>query len=177
VSIKSGPAHHTYGTRFVPVGQRSGSVPRGAARNTHRISADAASYPESFGYDEPTRTLHVGSGAFAPVSPEVWRFSVSGLEVVKSWLSYRMESGAGRTSSDLDNIRPESWTSELTRELLHLLWVLEATVDVFPEVENLLASVVAGPVFHASELPQPTPAQRRPPRADDDDDEDEPTLL
>jgi len=168
---------HTYGTRFAPAGQHSGRIPRGTARNTRRISADAASYPESFGYDEPTRTLHVGSGAFAPVPPEVWRFSVSGLEVVKSWLSYRMKSGAGRTSSDLDKIRPESWTSDLTRELLYLLWVLEATVSMLPGLESLLASIVAAPVFHANELPRPSPEQRRPPRTDGDDAEDEPGLL
>jgi hypothetical protein len=168
---------HTYGARFRPAGERNGVVPRGTARNTRRISADPASYPETFGYDEPIRTLHVGSGAFAPVLPELWRFSVSGLEVLKSWLSYRMKAGAGRTSSDLDKIRPESWTSELTRELLYLLWILEATVAIYPDLEKHLAAVIAGPVFTADDLPKPSDAERLPPKAGADEEHGHPTLL
>lgn len=66
-----------------------------------------------------------------------------GIAVVRSWLSYRMRSGAGRKSSPLDDIRPERWTSQLTEELRELLWVLEATVAMFPALAELLESVVA----------------------------------
>jgi hypothetical protein len=58
-----------------------------------------------------------------------------------------MRSGAGRKSSPLDDIRPERWTSQLTEELLELLWVLEATVAMFPALAELLESVVAGETF------------------------------
>ena len=119
---------HTYGERF------GGSVLRGEARNAVAVPNAPEDYPNDFSYDPQTRTLHVGAGEFAPVSPEVWAFSVSGLTVVKSWLGYRMRERAGRSSSELDKIRPERWTAEFTRELLELLWVLEATVAVWPEL-------------------------------------------
>ena len=37
--------------------------------------------------------------------PDVWGFSVSGFQVVKSWLGYRMREGTGRRSSSLHEIR------------------------------------------------------------------------
>ena len=60
---------------------------------------------------------------------EVWRYSVSGLQVVKSWLNYRKLNRAGKKSSPLDDIRPEQW--DFTEELLEMLWVLEETICVF----------------------------------------------
>ena len=148
---------HTYGERF------GGSVLRGKARNAVAVPGTPEAYPNDFSYDPQTKTLHVGAGAFAPVSPEVWGFSVSGLSVVKSWLGYRMRERAGRSSSELDKIRPERWTVEFTRELLELLWVLEATVAAWPELAEKLAAVVSGEVFSASDLPEPTDAERKAP--------------
>jgi hypothetical protein len=144
---------HTYGTRFVPGGERPGVVPQGRARAIIAVPDTAADYPERFSYDEPSQTVHVGNGAFGPVAPEVWSFSVSGFEVVRSWLAYRMKDGAGRRSSPLDDIRPERWAPAFTEEFLELLWVLEATIATYPALESLLGRVVAGPVFAASELP------------------------
>ena len=86
---------HTYGERFVPDGEQQGRVPSGAARCIKAVPVDADGYPESFTYNDTTRTLHVGSGEFAPVTPDIYEFEVSGLKVVQSWLSYRMKSGAG----------------------------------------------------------------------------------
>lgn len=154
---------HTYGERFIPKGEEPGSVPQGNARNTGMIPDTSEAYPESFSYEPGTRTLHVGEGSFAPVSKEVWGFSVSGLEVVKSWLSYRMKAGAGRKSSPLDDIRPERWTSTMTKELLELIWVLEATVTLFPEMEALLDEIVTSELFAAIDLPEPTDEERKPP--------------
>jgi len=156
---------HTYGARFVPEGERLGTVPQASARAIAAVPDTAADYPERFSYDEPSQTIHVGGGSFGPVSPEVWRFSVSGLEVVRSWLAYRMKGGAGRTSSPLDKIRPERWTPTFTTELLELLWVLEATVATYPALESLLARIVAGPCFLAADLPTPTDAERAAPAA------------
>ena len=138
---------HTYGERFVTPEQPCGRVPRGTARCVKRIPADADRYPETFAYDENTETLHVGSGQFAPVSPTVFSYSVSGLDVVQSWLSYRMKGGAGRTSSPLDDIRPSRWTAEATTELLTLLWVLEATTACFSEQQALLDSLIEADCF------------------------------
>ncbi len=153
---------HTYGERLG--GERfGGSVPRGEARNTVAVPNAPEAYPNDFSYDPESKTLHVGAGEFGPVSPEVWAFSVSGLSVVKSWLGYRMRERAGRSSSDLDKIRPERWTAELTRELLELLWVLEATVAAWPELSEKLAAVVSGEVFAAADFPIPTDAERKAP--------------
>jgi hypothetical protein len=152
---------HTYGERLVPPGVRRGELPRGAARCTVAVPEDTNSYPENFRYDANKITLHVGAGQFAPVSNEVYDFEVSGLKVVQSWLKYRMKAGAGRRSSSLDRIRPERWTSESTTELLELLWVLEATIEGYPDQSALLEAVVAGPLFLADEVPEAAASARR----------------
>jgi len=155
---------HTYGERFVPHGKTRGQVPQGKARCTRPVPAGTAAYPEKYEYDEATKTLHVGDGAFAPVGPEVYEFEVSGLKVVQSWLGYRMKEPKGKRSSPLDDINPERWPSEFTTELLELLWVLEATLAEYPAQAKLLEAVTAGPLFTADELPPVPEAMRKPPK-------------
>ncbi len=107
--------------------------------------------------------MHVGEGTFGPVSKALRGFSVSGLDVLGSWLDYRMKDGAGRRSSDLDKIRPATWPAEFTEELLKVIWILERTVELGPELDSLLDEIVAGPVFLAADLPEPTEAERQAP--------------
>ena len=76
-----------------------------------------------------------------------------------------MKSGAGRKSSPLDDIRPARWTSAFTTEMLELLWVLEATVAVYPGQDSLLKAVTDGECLQADELPPVPEGMRRPPRA------------
>ncbi len=156
---------HTYGERFVPEGKPRGQVPPGAARCTVAVPGDTEGYPETFAYNDETVTLHVGAGEFAPVTPELFAFEVSGLKVVQSWLKYRMKKGAGKKSSPLDDIRPTRWTSQFTTELLELLWVLEGTLAVYPEQAQLLEEVIAGDCFHADELPEVPDEMRKPPKS------------
>jgi len=144
---------------------RATSVPSGAAKCTKAVPGHADGYPEDFDYNETTRTLRVGEGEFVPVAPEVFAFEVSGLKVVQSWLKYRMKKGAGKKSSPLDDIRPERWTSQFTTELLELLWVLEATVEGYPEQAQLLEAVIEGDCFQADELPAVPEEMRKPPAA------------
>ena len=153
---------HTYGTRLVPKGKKRGHVPPGTAKCIKAVPDHADRYPLSFEYNDDTQNLHVGDGEFAPVSPEVYDFNVSGLKVVQSWLNYRMKKGAGKKSSPLDDIRPERWTSKFTTELLELLWVLEATIAIYPEQAKLLKAVVAGECFQAEELPEVPETMRKP---------------
>ena len=80
-----------------------------------------------------------------------------------------MKGGAGRSSSPLDEIRPQRWTSEMSQELLELLWVLEATVAVFPELKQTLEAVIVGELFRAGELPQPTLDERKPPSNEEEE--------
>ena len=154
---------HTYGERFVPTGMPSGQVQPGSTRCVAAVPSEATAYPESFSYDDDSQTLQVGSGRFAPVRPEVFEFEVSGLNVVKSWLGYRMKRGSGRKSSPLNDIRPSSWTASFTAELLELLWVLEATVTAYPQQAKLLAEIVSGDCFSSGELPTVPPEARTPP--------------
>ena len=156
---------HTYGERFVPEGEQHGSVPSGAARSITSVPVDVDGYPSEFTHNAATHTLHIGEGTFAPVAPEVYEFEVSGLKVVQSWLNYRMRNGAGRKSSPLDDIRPVRWTSAFTTELLDLLWVLEATVALYPEQERLLKAVVESACFQTDDLPPVPDDRRKPPRA------------
>lgn len=51
----------------------------------------------------------------------------------------------------------------MSEEFLELLWVLEATLAMEPELEKALDKVVAGPCFVAAELPTPEPSERKPP--------------
>jgi hypothetical protein len=154
---------HTYGERFVPPRRRRGEIPQGRVRCRQGIPTTAAGYPETFSHDSTPQTLRVGDGVFSPVSDAVFNFSVSGLKVVESWLAYRMKAGAGRSSSPLDEIRPEQWTAAMTQELLELLWVLEATVEMQPDLKTVFDAVLAGPTFRASDLPLPTAAEHQPP--------------
>ena len=155
---------HTYCQRFTGPGRGYGTVPQGTARCEKSVGETLADYPQGFEYHEATRTLLVGAGRFAPVHPRVWEFSVSGFKVVQSWLSYRMRDGAGRRSSPLDDIRPARWTAQFTNELLELLWTLEATIDHYPALVDLLEAITAGPTFTADELPKPTNQQRQAPK-------------
>lgn len=158
---------HTYGERFVPAGQKPGRIPGGLAKCLKAIPGSAEGYPEDFSYT-PGATpdagvLRVGTGEFGPVSTAVWEFSVSGYEVVKGWLGFRMKERSGKKSSPLDDIRPAAWTATLTQELLELLWVLEATVNEQPAADSLLAEIIAGPLFVAADLPSPNPEEREAP--------------
>ena len=135
------------------------AVPQGEARCTKPVSLDE--YPAGFHYNIGTKALRVGDGEFAPVDSAVWSYSVSGLQVVKSWLGYRKLVPSGRKSSDLDKIRPERWT--FGEELLELLWLLEATIALEPQGVTLIDEVCASPLFTAKELPIPTADERKPP--------------
>ncbi|MDE2241669.1 MAG: hypothetical protein KGK01_04250, partial [Bradyrhizobium sp.] len=151
---------HTYAERFQSEGQGD-EVPKGKATTIKGVSADSAHYPSEYDYNHVTREIILGDGRFGPVEPAVWDFEVSGLKVVQSWLAYRMKKRAGKKSSPLDDIRPEHWTARMSDELLELLWVLEATLAMEPELEKTLDKVAAGPCFTAGELPTPKANERK----------------
>ncbi len=159
---------HTYAERFRGDGQGE-EVKQGNATTIKGVSSEKAHYPVEYNYNLATREITVGDGCFGPVAPEVWNFEVSGLAVVQSWLGYRMKKRAGKKSSPLDDIRPERWTPKMSDEFLELLWVLEATLAMEPELEGALDTVVASPCFTAAELPTPEPSERKPPGSEEED--------
>ena len=156
---------HTYGEKFVPADRTPGTVPPGSALNVRAVPTAPEQYPETYRYDAETATVFVGLGEFAPVRAEIWNFDVSGLSVLRSWLAYRMRSGAGKRSSPLDDIRPTSWTAEMNEELLKLLWILEATVALQPDLDQNLAAVLASPLLLATDFSEPSEQERLPPPA------------
>ena len=150
---------HTYAERFRG-DDRGGEVPRGQATSIRGVASDPATYPSEFGYVPDKQEITVGDGRFGPVSAEVWEFEVSGLKVVQSWLGYRMKKRKGKKSSRLDDIRPERWTPRMSDELLELLWVLEASLAMEPELRDALDQVVTGACFTGADLPHPQPRER-----------------
>ena len=52
----------------------------------------------------------------------------------------------------------------MTTELLELLWVLETTLEIYPEQSELLERIVAGECFLHSELSQVPARMRVPPQ-------------
>ena len=162
---------HTFGERMVPPSGQPGQVPQGEAQLVQAIPETEAGYPADYAYDPETQILRVGAGIIAPVAPEVFDFSVSGFQVVRSWLDYRKRGGAGRRSSELDHIEPQTWDAALNDELLKLLWVLERTVALYPELEEHISEVVAGPLFTAVDFQVPTEEERAAPEREPDTDE------
>ena len=84
---------------------------------------------------------------------------------MQSWLKYRMKNGAGKNSSPLNHIHPSCWTGQFTTELLELLWVLEATVEGYPEQARLLEEVINSDLFHSVEFPFVPEDMRHPSKA------------
>lgn len=119
-------------------------------------------------YDANLMTLTIGDGVVAGVRADVWAYAVSGMPVVKKWLGWRTAAGAGRARRarhDLDEIRPTAWPAAWSDELLDLLRVLTATLDLHPSQAALLDEILAGPRLSADEMPRPDPDERREPRA------------
>lgn len=154
---------HTYGERFTD-GHVSGRMTSGKAKLISTIASTPEAYPEDFDYNEYSSTLRVGTGEISPVDSKVYNYSISGYEVLPNFLSHRMKDGSGRTSSPLDKVRPSQWTRPMTDELLELIWILEATVGTEPEIAAFVENVVAGELFTANELPQPTAEECDPPK-------------
>ena len=148
---------HTWGERFAP--KKEANLPDGRAVEVVAVSG----MPETFQYDPESEELTVGTGIFAPVSPAVLGFEVSGLRVLPSWLRYRMKIRKGKKSSELDLIRPKRWTQ--SKELLLLLSILEHTIEVTPRAAELLDQIVNAPLVPTGDLPTPTPAERKPPKS------------
>lgn len=151
---------HTYGERFTDGDDVAEEIPTGTAVYAKRISA--ASYPATFSYNPTTQTLTVGEGEFTGVSPAVWAYSVSGLNVVDSWLGYRMKKRAGKSSgSPLDSLRPAVWPDLEGKELLNLLSIIEHTIGTHDEGAKLLDRVVTSELMYAKDLPTPSNEERQ----------------
>ncbi|MGW8551609.1 type ISP restriction/modification enzyme [Streptomyces tubercidicus] len=162
----------TYGELYVAAegGRPKANVcfPQGDPRRVRYQHAVGQELPVEIRYAEMTETLHLGSGQFGPVPPEVWAYDVGGMQIVKKWFGYRKANPNSRKTSPLDDIHAESWPTEWSAELMELLSVLRRLVELEPAQQMLLERVVAGSVVSQPDLTKagvlPVNAKARKPR-------------
>jgi hypothetical protein len=156
---------HTYGERLSNAKDRpKGKIPNGSAKCIVAVSESEDKYPNEYSYNDVNQTVTVGEGKFAPVSHNIWEFEVSGFKVVQSWLGYRMRERKGKKSSTLDDIHPQTWTYDFTKEFLELLWVLEKTIERFSDQKIIFDRILESDLFKVSELPTVPKALRSGPK-------------
>jgi hypothetical protein len=109
------------------------------------IPNTVAKYPDDdIAYDPATLTLSIGEGRIAPVSQAVIDYEINGMNILRKWYGYRRRTRpqARGEQSALDDIRPTTWPSEYTTDLLELLRVLTLVTDLEPAQAELLNRVV-----------------------------------
>jgi hypothetical protein len=156
---------HCYGERLVdPAGGRPKGPPRLPKESAPFIPAAGAipgapePLPDTMDYDPASRRLKIGKGYVENVSPEMWAYEVSGMNVLRQWFSYRRRDrsrpiiGDRRPPSPLDQIQPDHWLPEYTSDLLDLLNVLGRLIALEPRQADLLERVCAGKLRKADEL-------------------------
>ncbi|MGG6295536.1 type ISP restriction/modification enzyme [Leptolyngbya sp. AN02str] len=155
---------HTFGERFIDPNSNRPNAPRIPGDAAPRIpikgaiSQDSGEMPDTIEYDKTNHRLLVGNGYVERVSPQVWKYEVSGKQVLRQWFSYRKANrerpiiGNRRQPSPLDNIQPDHWLAEYTTELINLLHVLEKLVQLEPIQEELLEQICTSPIITVDEL-------------------------
>ena len=111
--------------------------------------------------------MQVADGVLIGVPEAVWKFEVSGMDVIPKWLGYRMAKPAGRAASSdspLDHIRPTTWSTEWSTELVEIVAAIKETLALVPDGIALLDEIIAGPLIAADELPPVPDALRQPPK-------------
>ncbi|MEU1753892.1 type ISP restriction/modification enzyme [Micromonospora matsumotoense] len=148
---------HTYGERFGdPNAGRPNSVPRLTLEERPKVIVaipdDVENMPNSMSYNVADRKLLVGQGQIGPVAPGVWAYETSGMNILRKWFGYRKKERAGRSSSELDAVRPPYWLPEFTTELLDLCNVLGRLVQLEPAQDELLAGILGERLVDVAEL-------------------------
>ena len=156
---------HTFGERYAaPANGRPAGAPRLPKGEGPRIPTDGAlpsapeRMPDNMDYDAGKRRLLVGEGFIDNVPPEVWRYEVSGKQVLVQWFSYRKKDrtrpviGERRPPSPLEKIQPDGWLAEYTTELLNVLHVLGRLVALESRQADLLTRICNGPLLSADTL-------------------------
>jgi type I restriction-modification system DNA methylase subunit len=118
-------------------------------------------------YDPDSETLRVADGVLIGVPNDVYKFAVSGMDIIPKWLGYRMAKPAGRAASSdspLDHIRPTSWSPEWSSELIEIVAAIKETLAIVPDGVALLEEIMAGPLIKAGDLPAVPGPLRQPPK-------------
>ncbi len=156
---------HTFGERMAdPAKGRPTGPPRLPEPHRPRIPKDGAipqapeSMPDTINYDATKERLIVGGGHVENVAPAVWRYEVSGKQVLVQWFSYRKKDrerpiiGDRHPPSPLGNIQPDHWLAEYTTELINVLNVLGLLVEMEPGQAALLEKICSGPTLSEDDL-------------------------
>jgi hypothetical protein len=156
---------HCYGERFTdPSAGRPKGAPRLPKEIAPRIPAKGEipgapePLPETMDYDPATQRLKIGKGYVENVTPQMWVYEVSGMNVLRQWFSYRRRDrtrpiiGDRRPPSPLDKIQPDHWLPEYTSDLIDLLNVLGRLIALEPKQADLLEQICAGSLRTADEL-------------------------
>lgn len=156
---------HCHGERFADAGagrpsgpprlprEQAPTIPEGGG-----IPGAPEPLPDTMEYDAANRRLHVGKGHIDNVMPEVWRYEVSGKNVLRQWFSYRRLDrtkpliGDRRPPSPLDAIQPDHWLAEYTTDLMNLLHVLGRLALLEPAQADLLDRVLDKPLIKVADL-------------------------
>jgi predicted helicase len=108
------------------------------------IPGSKSSYPDELTYDAKTQVLSIGGGQIGPVPQEVIDYEVSGMNVLRRWFGYRRATrpqSRGEQSA-LDDVRPQTWPSAYTTDLIELLRVLALVVELEPNQAELLDKIM-----------------------------------
>lgn len=145
---------YSYGTRFVdakngrPAGApRLGDGLRPAIPAGKSIPSTPEDMPETISFDAVTGELVLGAGRIMNVTPEMWDFQISGVQVIRQWFSSRQKSRekvviGDRAVSPLLKVHSDRWTAEYTSQLIDLLNVIGMLVELEAEQANLLKQVL-----------------------------------
>ena len=109
------------------------------------------------------QTLEVGTRQFGPVRQQILCLRPAAPQGPRRLARYRTAIGKGQESNPMDNTH--SKTRAFDDERRSLMTVLQHTGNVSPTAGQLLAEIVARPHPQATNLPQPTSADRKPPDA------------
>ena len=156
---------HTFGERMADQTQgRPDGPPRLPQERRPRIPAEGAipldpdSMPDTIDYDAGLQRLLMGRGYVENIPVAVWRYEVSGKQILRQWFSYRKKDrqrpiiGDRRQPSPLSFVQPDHWLAEYTTELIDVLNVIGWLVDLEPAQAALLDQVLAGPLISDEEL-------------------------
>jgi hypothetical protein len=122
------------------------------------IPQTPAGMPDSINYDASKRRLLIGQGYVENVDLAVWKYEVSGKQVLVQWFSYRKANrerpiiGDRRPPSPLCDVQSDCWQAEYTTELINVLNVLGLLVELEPQQAELLERICAGPTLSAADL-------------------------
>ncbi|MEV0626786.1 type ISP restriction/modification enzyme [Nonomuraea wenchangensis] len=168
---------HSFGRRYIDVNaDRPKNPPRlpdeVAPKVITAIPSDDDEMPDSIRHDALRNELIVGSGIISNVTPEMYAYEVSSVNILGSWFHYRRKTQertvmGDRRVSPLLKINARSWPYSQTKELLDLLNIIGLLVSLESQQADLLNRILQEPIvtqsdlMHAGILPIPEELKRQ----------------